>query len=100
MSLEINNAPIGDVRAINAVSNSKQNASGPLRVEEEEAYSVSKSGDKPSQFKVDYDKISSLKADYRKGYRRISPYGVYAAAQAGPEIPGCFEKDFRGKRKF
>jgi len=68
MSLEIHNASISDIRGINAVSNSRQNASATSGVDEEEAYSVSKSDDKPSQFKVDYDKIRSLKADYKKGY--------------------------------
>lgn len=68
MSLEIQNTSVGDIRGINAVANSRQNSSVASGMEEEEAYSVSKSGDKPSRFEVDYDKIRSLKADYRKGY--------------------------------
>ncbi len=67
MSLEIHNSSVGDIRGINAVANSRQNSSV-ASGKEEEAYSVSKSGNNPSQFEVDYDKIRSLKADYRKGY--------------------------------
>lgn len=67
MSIEIGNMPISGAQSINSV-NSGKNEKGASSVVEEEAYAVSQSNEKPSQFSIDYDKIKALKADYHKGY--------------------------------
>ncbi len=68
MSIEIDGRTTYEMQSINPVNAKQGTQAASLPIEEEEAYAVTKSDEKSNQFSIDYDKVRSLKSDYRKGY--------------------------------
>ena len=70
MAIELNTNPaVRDVSAVSSVPAAAQNNAAPAQTEE--AYEVSVDKEAPSKFKVDYDKISALKAESQRGYNAM-----------------------------
>ena len=101
MSIEISNKPVYDAQNVSSIKDTKygsNTASSP--VDEEEAYAVSKSGEKPNQFAIDYDKIRSLKSDYKKGYGAFTQMVSTLLQKQGQKSQDLMSKIFGGNGDF
>ncbi len=99
MSIEIGSKSAYEVQSINSV-NAKQGVQTASFAVKEEAYAVSKSDEKPNQFEIDYDKIRSLKSDYRKGYSAFKQMVSTLLQKQGQKSQDLMNKIFGGKGDF
>lgn len=101
MSIEISNKPVYDAQKVSPIKDSKYASyTASSAVEEEEAYAISKSGEKPDQFAIDYDKVRSLKSDYRKSYSAFTQMVSTLLQKQGQKSQDLMSKILRGNGDF
>jgi hypothetical protein len=100
MSIEISGNPVHEAQSINSINAKQGVQTASFDVNEEEAYAVSKSGEKSNQFSIDYDKVRALKSDYRKGYGAYKQMVSTLLQKQGQKSQDLMNKIFGGKGDF
>lgn len=99
--MQIGSNTINSVLNANTVNTSTEVVQAVKDVETsgEKAYDVN-SGEKTSSFQVDYNKISALKADYRKGYNAFKQMVSELIQKQGSASAGILDRIFGSDANF
>ncbi len=89
-----------DAYHVNNAVPAAQTANSDAPATEDKAYEVETGGKQNNKFQVDYDKIRSLKADYRKGYSAFRQMVSALVQKQGAASQGVYHRIFGGSGNF